>query len=109
MATLAVQAISAAGTEVSYDPAGASGDKTVPGDRTFLHVVNGAGAPVTVTIVTPGTVSGLAIADRQVVVTNGESRMIALAPSLYRNRADSGLAAWTYSSNASVTVAALSI
>lgn len=110
MATLARQAITDAGTEVTYAPAGASGDKTVPGDRVALHVVNGAAADVTVTIATPGTVSGLAIADRALVVTAGESRFVRLPAELYRNRADSGLASWTYAPSAtSVTVAVVSI
>ena len=109
MATLAHQSIANAGTEVTYATAGVSGDKTVPGERVFLHVVNGGETDTVVTLTTPGTVSGLAIADQEVTVTAGESRFIRLPADLYRNRADSGLAAFACEPVTSVTVAVLSI
>lgn len=109
MATLSVQAITSGGLEPSYVAADVAGDKLKPGKSTFLHVVNADASGITVTIATPGTVSGLAIADRDVSVPAGEDRMIPIPSELYGDPADSGLAAVSYDSVTSVTVAALRI
>ncbi|MFD0429430.1 hypothetical protein ACFQ60_22400 [Streptomyces zhihengii] len=45
MAILTAQAVSLAGINPTYANAASGGDKVSPGDRTFLHVKNGAGAP----------------------------------------------------------------
>lgn len=104
MATLARQFIDTDGLSPQYDAAGGSGDKALPGDSVFLHVKNGSGASINVILVTPGTVDGLAIGDRTVAVAAGGSEMIALDPKLYADKADTGLARWTYSANTTVTV-----
>lgn len=109
MATLSRQVLANAGTTITFAAAGASGDKAAPGDGVKLLVNNGAGSPITVTMATPGLIDGdLAVADRTVTVAAGAIRGIPLPDSLYANAADSGLAAWTYSSNTSVTVAVIS-
>ncbi|MFP3986878.1 hypothetical protein U9R90_05125 [Streptomyces sp. E11-3] len=109
MATLTVQNIAAAGLSPVYSAAAGGGDKLKPGRTTFLHVINGDASPMTVTIATPGTVSGLAIADRDVVVGASDEQMIPVPVELYGDPADSGLASVTYSAVTSVTVAALRI
>lgn len=105
MATRATESIGTAGLEATYHVAEVGGDKVAPGDGTFLHVVNGDAADKTVTLVTPQTVDTLAVADRAVVVTAGESRFIAV-PGMYRDPAD-GLASLTWSAITSVTFAVL--
>lgn len=85
--------------------ASAGGDKVVPGTR--LHVINGSAAPITVTLVTPGTQDGdLAVGDRTFTVPNGvfpaNFGVIDVPSELYRNAAD-GLASITWSASASVT------
>lgn len=108
MATLATQVVPNAGLQATYATAAvAGGDKCATGDGVFLHVRNGAGAPITVTLATPGTVDSLAVADRAVVVTNALEKFIPV-PDLYRDPAD-GLCAITYSSPTSVTVAVLRV
>lgn len=109
MATLTTQTITAGGISPSYAPATTGGDKLRPGKGVFLHVLNGAAADVTVTLATPGTVSGLAIDDRQVTVAAGADQMVPVPDGLYGDPADGGLAAVTYSDATSVTVAALRI
>lgn len=47
---------------------------------TFLHVKNAGGSPTTVTVNTPGSVSGLSIADLAVVVAAGAEAMIGPFP-----------------------------
>jgi hypothetical protein len=90
---------------------------TVDGDvvdvgRAVLWVLNGAGASITVTIVTPGTVDGdLAIADRVVTVPVGTTpTLIPLGSTNYRQTAasaslpaDVNRAYVNYSAIASVT------
>lgn len=91
MATRATETIAATGTEATYHAATATtGDKVAAVDGTILHVKNGSGVSTAVTLTTPGTVEGLAIADRTVAVPAGEDRFIPLSK-VYRNPAD-GLA-----------------
>lgn len=108
MATLATQVIPDTGLEVAYVAAAAGGDKCATGPGCFLHVVNDGGGALTVTLVTPQVLRGdLAVGDRTVSVTAGESRMIAV-PAFYASPADN-LASITYSGVTSVTVAALRV
>lgn len=102
MALLAVQQIQTPGTAPTYAAATGGGD-TVPSDgRTFLHVKNGSGAPITVTVATPGNVGGLAIADNTVSVPNAGERMIGpITADLYGD-----IAAITYSGVTSLTIGA---
>ena len=109
MATLSVQNIPAAGLSPTYSAASGGGDKLKPGRTTFLHVINGDVSAMVVTIATPGTVSGLAIADRAVTVGASDEQMIPVPAELYSDPADSGLASVTYSAVTGVTVAALRI
>lgn len=111
MADLAIQEITNLGLAPAYVAAAAGGDKIPnPDADTFLHVKNGGGSSINVTIATPGTVpgsGGLAIEDRVVAVPNGGERMIGPFPAeLYANPADASKLAITYSGVTSVTVGA---
>lgn len=80
----------------------ANGDTAATGPGTFLAVQNASGAGITVTLVTPETFDGLALADRtsvSVPATTG----IAVIPltDRYRDPA-TGLATINYSATASV-------
>jgi hypothetical protein len=103
MATLATQSIVTAGLTPAFVAAAGGGDKCLPGAGTYLHVKNGGGSPVTVTLVTPATVDTLAVGDRAIVVAAGAEAKIAVPDTLYRNPTD-GLADITYSGVTSVTV-----
>lgn len=96
------------GLAPTYAAASAGGDKLSPDRDTLLHVKNAGGAASTVTIVTPGSVSGLAIADVSVSVpaTTGDRMIGPLPAELFADPAD-GLAAITYSTVTGVTVAAI--
>lgn len=101
MADRQPEQVTSAGLDATAHLASAGGD-TVPPDVT-LRVINGGGAPITLTIVTPGTVDGdLAIADRAVAVPNGEARYVRVPRDPYRNAA-SGRCDLTWSATASVT------
>jgi len=107
MATRPTETIDNDGLLATYFAASAGGDKVTPGAGVGIHVKNANASPTNVTIVTPGTVDGLAVADRVVAVTNGTDQFIAV-PELYRDPAD-GLAAITWSVTASVTFAVIRI
>lgn len=104
MATLTTQNIGNAGITPAYVAAAAGGDKVVPGEGTYIHVKNGGGSSINVTLATPATVDGsLAVGDRVVAVAAGAEAKIAVPDTLYRDPAD-GLAAITYSAVTTVTI-----
>ncbi len=108
MATVPAQVVQLAGIAPTYQPASAGGDKFTPTGRTFLHVKNASAAAVTVTVVTPGSVAGLAIADLTVSVPAGGDRMVGpFPPEHFAGQA--GLADVTWSATASVTFAVLTL
>lgn len=109
MALLATQSIAPAGLADALAAAAGGGDTFRPDDGTFLRVNNGGGSPVTVTVVTPETSHGLAIADLAVVVPAGASRMIGPFPSHLFADPTTGLASVTYSGVTSVTVGAFKL
>ncbi|MCZ4605373.1 hypothetical protein O3S80_16780 [Streptomyces sp. Lzd4kr] len=96
VADVAAVAVAAAG----------GGDSAPVGPGRFLYVNNGSGGSLTVTVATPGTASGLAIADTAVAVGAGD---IALIPLANVHRGSNGLAAITYSGVTSLTVAAFEL
>jgi hypothetical protein len=103
MAVLTVQEISRAGLSPSYSAANAGGDEAPNDEITFLHVKNGSGGSIDVTIQTPGTVDGLAITDRTVAVPASEERMIGPFPSSVY----SSTLTISYSGVTSLTIAAI--
>lgn len=86
--------------------AAALGDTALCGPGRFLFIRNGDSGSHTVTVATPGTVSGLAIPNVAVVVAAGKSALVPLAPVF---RGTSGRAAVTYDAVTSVTVAVLEL
>lgn len=109
---LTVQVISRSGLAPSFAAANTDGH-AVPNDgRMFVHVKNASGSAVTVTIQTPGTVDGMAVADRTVSVaaTTGERMIGPFPPSQYNQiAADVGSIYVDFSAVASVSVAAFSM
>jgi hypothetical protein len=104
MALLAQQKIDADGLTPAYTSAAGGGDTCAAGEGVYLHAKNGSGGSITVTLVTPGTVGGLAIADRPVAIAAGAEAKI-LVGDEYANPA-TGLASITYSGVTSLTVGA---
>ena len=108
MALLSVQAMASAGLQATYGAVSASDTADVSNGHTFLHVKNGGASSDTVTVVTPGTVDGLAITDRTVTVANGTEKFIPLNPATYTDPA-TGLATITHSYTTSVTCALVTL
>jgi hypothetical protein len=110
MATLATQAINRAGLVPTLVAAAAGGDKFTPDNNTLLMVKNSSGAPITVTIATPGTNAiGLNIDDVVVSVAAGAEKLIGPFPANYFANPADGLAAVTYSGVTTLTVGALQV
>jgi hypothetical protein len=109
MATLTVQAITLAGTTPSYTGAGTSGDEfTNPDGKAFLHVKNGGGSQITVTINSQVPCNYGHDHDITVQVSAGGEKLIGpFGPGRFNDT--SGKVQVTYSSTTSVTVAVLSL
>lgn len=106
MATLTTKTIAVTGTDPTFVAASAGGDAVQPHHSGFLHVRNGSGASVTVTVAVPGTTKfGQAEPDVPVVVPAGTDRLI--GPLSYDLADSTDLVHVTYSAVTSVTVAAL--
>jgi hypothetical protein len=104
MAVLATQAApDGGGLSPTFTAAGAGGDRFIPAAKTAMLIKNGSGASITATFTTPGTVSGLAIADAAVPVAAGVTAVVPLTPGLYT--ASDGLGDVAYSAVTTVTVA----
>jgi hypothetical protein len=106
MATIPTTVIGQAGTAINFVAANSGGDACATGEDVKLLVKNGSGSSMTGTLGTPGTVDGdLAIADRVVTVAAGATEGIKVTDR-YRDPA-TGLAAITWSSVTTVTVAVI--
>lgn len=93
------------GTALTYEPANADGNTVDMAAGRTVHVRTGA-TGATLTLPTTGTVGGLAIADRSVVIPANTDRLITLDRVV--RRAD-GTAKLEWSQVTTVTVAVLTI
>lgn len=109
MATLTPQAVTVGGLAATYASAASGGDKVPPSDRVFLHVKNGSASPITVTLAANPTPRGLAVTAPTVSVPASGDRFIGPLTTDSFAAASDGLVAVTYSSNTTVTVAALRV
>lgn len=107
MAAISTQQIGIGGITPTYAAATAGGDTFSPEGRTFLHVKNGGGASITVTITAVGSgPGGNPVSNRVVSVTNAQERMIGpFDPAGFADANGNGAIA--YSAVTSVTIAAL--
>lgn len=105
---LAVTNITRAGVTDTLTAAITDGHRFSNDGKTFLEVANGYTDTVTVTVETPGTVDGLAIADLAVAIPAGSTKFIGpFQPSLFNQLTGyAGFVYVTYSSVTTVTVAA---
>lgn len=108
MATLATQSITTAGVGATYaTPTATTGDRFQPAAGTFIHIKNANASSCTITITTPFTMDGLALADRVITVPGTSERFIAVPDSLYRS--SDGLGDFVVAPITSVTLAVVRI
>lgn len=111
MAALATQTVVRTGLTPTFAAATGGGDTMATGDTMFL-VIKTAGTGCTVTIATPGTVEGQAIADVAVVVGATTEKWIGpITQSFFGDPATTPAyrALITYTQVTTVTVGALSL
>lgn len=107
MATYTVQAADRAGVVPTQNAVAAS-DQFPNDGHTMLWIENGSGSPLTVTIVTPGTIDGQAVSDRDVTIADGAIKVIGPFPRNVYNDSD-GLVTVEFDETTSVTAAAISV
>lgn len=104
---LTVQQIARTGLNASFSSADGTNQNAFANDgRTYLHVKNGGGSSINVTVDTPGVVDGLAVGNLVVAVPNGGERIIGPFPTNIYNQAD-GKVYVDWSAVTSVTAAAI--
>jgi hypothetical protein len=109
MATLSTQVVALSGLAPTYGAATAGGDKMECGERNFLHIKNGGGASITVTLDATAAVRGQSVADLAVIVPASGERMIGpVTADLFQSPTD-GLCAIAYTGVTTVTVASVRI
>jgi hypothetical protein len=108
MAAIAIQQISQAGIVPTAAAASVAGDTFINNGRTFLKVINGAAAPINVTINSLVNCNQGSDHDVVVAVANGTTAYIGPF-SMDRFNNSAGLASVTYSAVTTVTVAAVSL
>lgn len=96
----------AASLDAAYDAGHADGHSFVNDGRQIVHVKNGSGAPVDVTIPTPALSSGLAIADLVVTVAATDEAFIGKLPPALFNQS-TGVVHIDLSLETSVTLAVI--
>jgi len=107
MAALTTTVVGLTGATITYGAAAGGGDTCQTGAGVLLLVKNGDAGSHTVTLATPDTVNGLAVADRAVAVAAGAEVAIPVTND-YRNKS-TGRAAITYDGVTSVTVAVVRV
>ena len=110
MATLTTQNITRAGVLPTYGACAGGGDRFTPGNTTFLHVKNGSGGSLTVTVAsTKIPLPNMTTSNVATTVTNAAAGwLIGPFPADQFTATDgSGLADITYSGVTSLTIAVL--
>jgi hypothetical protein len=110
MATLTVNDIVQTGLNTGsvYGAAAGGGDEMPNTGREFIHVKNGGGSAITVTITSTATHSGLTVQDPVVSVAAGGEQMIGPFPQGVYNNANARVSI-SYSGVTSVTLAAFKL
>jgi hypothetical protein len=107
----AVETIPVTGLAATYAATTAEGLSFANDGQVFIHVKNAGASPCNVTIQTPETRGGLAVAEQVVAVANGAEKFIGPFPTPQYNRpsggSDAGYVYVDFSYLTSVTVAVL--
>lgn len=110
MPTLLIQELVLTGLEATYAAADAGGDEFVVSPGTFVHVKNGSGGDITVTVDSKKDCDQASDHNSVTVVTAGEERFIGPFEDSDRwGDPNSKRAAITYSGVTSLTIAAIKL
>lgn len=107
------QIITAAGLNPTYEAADPDGNLVRPGPGTFLHVKNGSGGEILVSIADPNTPIPDGVGDffptAEIVIPDGEERFIDLQDASRFSRAVDGMADVQYTDTFQVNVGAFQL
>lgn len=106
--SLTVQDISISGVTPSYSSANVDGNSFANDGDVFLHVKNGSGSDITLTVQTPAKVNGVDIEEVTVTVSAGSEEMVGPFPTTTFNQSG-GVVYADYSAVTTVTVAAIKL
>ena len=110
MADFVKELVSLTGLNATYNVAAAGGDTFPIGANTFLHIKNGSGAPMTVTVDSKVNCDQGSDHDSVTVITNGEDRFIGPFSNVDRwGNPTTKKGDITYSLETSVTVAVIQL
>jgi hypothetical protein len=112
MARTALTPITAAFTGANAPAVAANADGNMVPPSSIVMVINGSGGSINVTISTPATVQGLAVAEQVTAVPAGESRFFGPFPAevfAQVSGADAGQVYIDYSAVTTVTVRTLAV
>lgn len=111
MATLTTQNVTRAGVVPTYGACAGGGDRFTPSNTTFLHVKNGSGGALTVTVAaTKVPLANMTEAVAAVSIAAGAEKMLGPFPADHFVATDgSGLADITYSGVTSLTIAVVQV
>jgi hypothetical protein len=107
--TLAIQTLTSSGVIPAWSTPTVDGFKVSNDGMTHIHVKNGNAATCTVTVTTPTTVDGLAVADRTIAILTTAEKEFVLPPTFYNqpdSAADRGMVYLDFSVQTSVSVKA---
>jgi hypothetical protein len=105
---LSLQTMSVTGLEATYASCNADGNYFTNNGHTFMHVINGSGGDITVTVDSPTECNQGSTHDVTVTVTAGEERMIGPFEQ-GRFNDDDGRVQVSYSTVTSLTAGAIKI
>lgn len=106
MAELTVQPSARVANDLTLSNASGGGDKFANTGVEMLLVQNGSGGSINVTVATPQTVDGNAVADKVIAVADGKTALLGPFSKATYNDTD-GFVNVTYSGTSSVKVAAI--
>lgn len=108
MATITAQVPARSANPITFSAASAGGDKFANTGKEYVIVRNGSGSPVTLTVTTPATNDGLAIADRTIEVAAGATHFLGPWPTGLYNDGD-GMVNLSWSLETDMTLAVIRI
>lgn len=115
MAQLIAQTPSETGAALTYAAAGASGDSFTNTGKEVVHIKNGGGAPITVTVKSRNTAPSVpgfgpvTKLDRAIAIAPGDDRIIGPFPQKAFSDPSTARVSMTYSSTTSVSAAIIAV
>ena len=106
---LVAQNIDKDSLQAAYTEPTVDGYSAIPSSTQFLHVINGNAGTVVVTIPTPLTIDGLAVADRTISLLTTEEAFIDIRGQEYRQSASDPSVYIDFDIQSSVDVALLDL